>query len=291
MRRGTVDENDLRAAMRASMTINPPPPMESAPVLSAGRRAVRRRATLAGAGVTATVLAVTAVAVNPGLQLVSGGDSDSSVAGAGAPSAIPTPSAGGEHTKPVWPLDGDGKPQQDATARSGERYEQGKKLLGQLLTAVPDGWTTPTGETLDRIPLRDHQAQVEGDQSGSTWGYLARAAVAKDAAAGQLLADVRTRGNGLPQEPCALAQRFVEQSGDCEVVTVGRSKVGVVRSAGDDSAPDQWAAYRHPDGVVVFVAQSRRATNGQNPFPPLKNLPLSVPQLAALATDDRFHLS
>jgi hypothetical protein len=290
MRRGTVNENDLREAMRASMTLTPPPPMESAAALTAGRRAVRRRVTLAGAGVTAAMIAVTAVAVHPDLRLVSGGDG-TPWAGGGVPSGIPTPSAGGENTKPAWPLDGNGLPQQDATARSGERYEQGKKLLEELLAVVPDGWSAPTGESADGIPLRDHQAQVEGDNTGSTWSYLAQAAIAKGGRAGQLLAEVHTKDNGLPKEPCALARQFWGLKGDCDVVTVGQAKVGVSRVPSGTGGVEQWAAYRHPDGIVVYVAQSRTATNGENVQPPLKKLPLTASQLATLATDDRFHLN
>jgi hypothetical protein len=60
----------------------------------------------------------------------------------------------------------------------------------------------------------------------------------------------------------------------------------VVQPAGDDRF-DQWAAYRHPDGVVVFVAQSAKFGDDQ---PGLTELPFSVQQLAALACDERFHL-
>ena len=179
MRRGTVNEDDLRAAMRATLTMDPPPPMESAAALTAGRRAVRRRTTLAGAGATAVLVAVTAVAAGPGLRLLRGDGDAPPWAGA----AMPHPSAG-EHTKPAWPLDGNGEPQGDATARSGERYEQGRKLLDEVLAVVPDGWTIPAGQSPEGSPLRDHQAQVEGDNTGSTWGYTARAAVARDGRAG-----------------------------------------------------------------------------------------------------------
>ncbi|RSM50487.1 hypothetical protein DMB66_43445 [Actinoplanes sp. ATCC 53533] len=286
-----MNENDLREAMRASLTITPPPPMESAAAVTAGRRAVRRRTTLAGAGVAAVLVTATALAVNPGLRLVAGGDGGNAPwAGPGVPSAHPTPADAGDHTKPAWPLDGDGQPQEDATARSGERYEQGKKLLDEILAVVPAGWSKPTGETADKIPLRSHQAAVEGDNSGKTWGYLASAAVAKDGGTGRLLAEVHTKDNGLPQEPCELARSFWTMGGDCEIVTVGTARVGVVKSGGSDSGIDQWAAFRHSDGVVVYMAQSRTASNGEANPGSLTNLPLTVPQLAALATDARFHL-
>lgn len=285
-----MNENDLRAAMRASLTITPPPPMESAAAVTAGRRAVRRRATLAGAGAAAVLVAATALAVNPGLRLVAGGG-DAPVAGPGAPSAYPAPSAAGDDTKPAWPTDGDGKPQEDATARSGERYEQGRKLLDELLAVVPAGWSKPTGKTADDIPLQEHQATVEGDNTGSTWGYLASAAVAKDGRTGRMLAEVHTKNNGLPTKPCELAEKFWGMGGDCDVVAVGSAYVGVVTKPANPNGIDQWAAYRHPDGIVVYVAQSRTATNGERNAGPLKDLPLTLPQLAALAADARFHLS
>ena len=60
---------------------------------------------------------------------------------------------------------------------------------------------------------------------------------------------------------------------------------------GDDNRIDQWAAYRYPDGTVVYVAQSRSAVNGDSNLQPLTTLPLTVPQLAALAVNPKFHLS
>jgi hypothetical protein len=276
-----VNENELRQAMRATMTITPPPPMESAAAVTAGRRAVRRRTALAGGGVATVMIAVTALAVSSGLHPSANG----SQPWAGQPSAFP--SAIGDPSKPTWPLDGDGQPQEDATARSGERYDQGRELLKQVLAVVPDGWTKPSGTTGDDIPLRDHQAAVEDD----SWGYSAHTAVAKDGRTGRLIADVKTPGNGLPAEPCALAGKFWVDGGTCAVVTVGKSKVGVVTlPAGTDRA-DQWAAYRHPDGTVVFLSQSRSASDTPTSLKPLKSLPLSKQQLAALAVDERFHLN
>jgi hypothetical protein len=230
------------------------------------------------------VIAVTALAVP---SLLTAPDGDAPWAGPGQPSAFPSP--GDANTKPSWPLDGNGEPQEDATARSGERYEQGRKLLDEVLAVVPDGFTKPVGKTADGAQLRDHQAEVEGDNTGSAWAYMARAAVRKDGRTGQLLAEVHTDDKGLPPEPCALASTFWGMAGDCEVVTTGKKKVGVVTSPDGDRL-DQWAAYRHPDGAVVFVAQGFQTSGRDLALKPLKKLPLSVPQLAALAVDDRFDL-
>ncbi|WP_433790483.1 hypothetical protein [Actinoplanes sp. CA-252034] len=70
-------------------------------------------------------------------------------------------------------------------------------------------------------------------------------------------------------------------------MTVGDSQVGVVHE-GDGTA---WAGYRHSDGTVVYVMQSKSpsyadpATNG---LAPLAALPLTDAELAALATDASF---
>jgi hypothetical protein len=249
--------------------------MGSAAALAAGRQAVRRRAAWAGAGLTAVLVVATSVAVAAGLQ--------PRPAPPVTAAAIPQPT----DTKPSWPLDGDGRPQQDATAHAGKRYDQGVKLLKLVTRSAPAGWTRPTGKTDSGLPLQEHQAQVDGDG----WSYLASAAVSKGGRTGRLLAEVHTPGNQVTgTDPCALAGTFWSMRGDCQVVTVGSAKVGVmIRASGDDRI-DQWAAYRYPDGTVVYAAQSRNAANGPSSLKPLTTLPLTVQQLAALAADPKFHL-
>ncbi|WP_199511134.1 hypothetical protein [Nucisporomicrobium flavum] len=291
-----MNENDLREALRATMTATrTPPPMASAAAVAAGRRAVHRRA-WTGAGATAAVVAAVLVAG----PLIAGGHGDTRSGGpvqaGGPPQPMPsapatvtgTPPGAGAETKPSWPLDGDGQPQEDATARSGERYERGRQLLDELLAVVPKGYTKPEGTARDGIPLRDHQAAVEDHDS---WGYLASAAVADGTGTGRLLAEVHTLGNGLPTDPCKLAAEFWGLGGDCHVVRVGAARVGVASASDADERINQWAAYRHPDGVVVYVAQSRTATNAEPGLAPLKKLPLSATDLAKLAVDRRFHLN
>jgi hypothetical protein len=63
--------------------------------------------------------------------------------------------------------------------------------------------------------------------------------------------------------------------GDCQVVTVGAVQVGVVVQPTGDDRFDQWAAYRHPDGVVVFVAQSLKHDDGRLAVRP-RSSPLPV---------------
>ncbi len=294
-----MNEDDLREALRTTLTTSPPPPpMASAPVVSAGRRAVRWRTATTGAAAAVAVVAASALVAGPVLDRGDGGGPGIAPAGvpsgaptAGVPSAAPTAARtpAPDDTEPSWPAGPDGKPQQDATARSGPRYEQGKRLQEQLLAVVPAGWTAPQGTTVDGIPLRDHQAAVEEIEK-DVWGYLASVAVAKDGGTGRLLVEVHTKGNGLPAEPCALAREFWGMGGDCRVVTVDGRKVGVAGRPGSDGGLDQWASYRHPDGIVVHVAQSRRDANAAGGRAPLTTLPLTADQLAALAVDQRFHL-
>ena len=151
-------------------------------------------------------------------------------------------------------------------------------------TVPADPANPPAGQPL----LRDHQAQFDDRVNGvEVWSYTSSLTLQQGQRMGRLLVEVHSAGNPLPTEPCALARQFWGMPGECEVVTVGTTQVGVVVQPGADDRFDQWAAYRHPDGVVVFVAQSRRLGDGQ---PELTDLPFPVARLAALAADDRFHL-
>lgn len=279
-----MNENDLRDALRTVVTsAATPPPMNSAPVVAAGRRAVRRRAAVIGAGAAVAVVATSALVAGP---LLGHGGGGTPFGAAGAPPTGTLPAPRPANTKPSWPAGPDGKPQEDATATVGPRYERGKLLQERVLAAVPDGWTAPTGTAVEDLPLRDHQAMVEG----TAWHYQASVTVARNGRSGRLLVEVRTVDDGLPTEPCALARAFWGMGGDCQVRTVKGEKVGVVVQPGSDDRFDQWAAYRHRDGVVVHVAQSRRSANIEDAPSPLTELPLTVQQLADLATGEQFHL-
>ncbi|MGS2615632.1 hypothetical protein ACVCAH_14070 [Micromonospora sp. LZ34] len=277
-----MNGEELREALRSTMAATiPPPPLSTTATLGAARRArVRRRTAWACTGSAAVVLAVAgATAIGtPG----AGGFSP---AGPG-PQAIPHPSV----TQP-WPTGPDGRPQEDRTARAGSRHDQGRRLLDEVVSVVPAGYTTPenpANQPADQFPLRDHQAQFVDRVNGvDVWSYTSWAVLAQGERTGRLLVEVHTAGNTLAAEPCPLARQFWGMQGECEVVTVGATQVGVVVRPGHDDRFDQWAAYRHPDGVVVFVAQVADLGHERTG---LTTLPFSVPQLAALAVDERFHL-
>jgi hypothetical protein len=283
-----MTEQDLREAFRRTMAAStPPPPMSAASVMHGVRRTRIRRSVWAGAGCTLAVatiaMATAAIPGSPGPSLQFGGP---------GPSVAPNP----DESKPeVWPTGPDGQPQQDRTARAGERYDKGVALLAELEAVVPAGYTVPDDpETSDGPASRTHQAQFENRVGGTdVWSYQAIIQIAQGQRLGGLLVEVHTAGNTMPGEPCALTHEFWGMTGECQVVSAGAAQVGVVVNAtGPDRRYDQWAAYRHPDGVVVFVAQSAEAMNyGTKPVQPLAKLPFTVQQLATLAISEKLHLT
>jgi hypothetical protein len=283
-----MDENELRTALRDTITLHPePPPMESKTAIAAARRTATRRNLLAGIGSAAAILGIT-LAVIPG-QAQPGGGTGLQVAaepsGAVQPFPTETPSwadttpSGVAETKPSWPAENSG----DATADSGQHYQNGKKLLTSVLGVVPDGYTARSGNTTDGIPFRSDQATIEGE----FWRYMAAVALGRGDATGELLVEVSEPGNGLKGDACAVAKAFWGRGGICKQVTVGNTKVGVIHE-GDGTA---WAGYRHSDGTVVYVMQATSPTYADpatNGLEPLAALPLSDAELAELATHPSF---
>ncbi|MFK4244811.1 hypothetical protein ACI2KV_18165 [Micromonospora chokoriensis] len=280
-----MNEDELRAGLRGEMaSLTPPPPLSTAATLGMARRAnVRHRAVWASVGTAAVVLAVTgfaAVATPDGRVY--------QPAGHGPPVA---PDASGDTAKP-WPTGPDGRPQEDRTARAGTKYDNGVQLLREVVAVVPAGYSAPDDPPNPpdgQMTLRTQQAQFEATVDGvDKWSYLTSVAVAQGERTGRVIVEVHEAGTReLPTEPCALAQTFWGMEGECQVETVGAAQVGVVVRPGRDDRLDQWSAYRHPDGVVVYVAQGKKLDELR---PELTKLPFSVPQLAALAIDERFHL-
>ncbi|MEU8260422.1 hypothetical protein AB0C02_07355 [Micromonospora sp. NPDC048999] len=302
-----MNEEELREALRHEMTaVVPPPPLDTSAALRAARRVrARRRTGWACAGSAAAVLAVagfTAVGTTgagvPGTGTSGAGNLGAGATGTGgaSPTAIgttPLPAPSDKGTAEPWPTGTDGLPQQDRTARAGIRYDQGVRLLDELIAMVPDGYVVPENKPNQSVgddPPRYNQANFEEKVNGvEVWRYTALADVAKGDRTGRLAVEVTTPGTKLPTEPCALTKQFWGMGGQCQVVTVGDTKIGVVVRPTTDRRFDQWSAYRHPDGTVTFVAQSKNRSfastkNG------LKELPFTVPQLAALAIGERFHL-
>lgn len=271
-----MDETEFRNALRTTVSRYPEPPaMESSTALAAGRRARHRRDLLAGGGAVAAILAVT-VAVVPAFHPGGGTGIQPAAGPPSQPAPLPAPPDVTE-TKPSWPAEaGD-----DATADSGDHFDTGKQLLDDVLAVVPDGYTAPDGKS-GEYDYRSHQATIE---DGDYWRYMVSVALRKAGRTGGLVVEVLEPGNNLPTDVCEVASRFWQRGGECVPHTVGGRTVGVVH----EGTATAWAAYRHPDGTVVYVMQSTATTWGDVAgLKPLSALPLTTPELATLATSDRF---
>jgi hypothetical protein len=289
-----MEEHELREAFRNTLTkSSPPTPMSAQTAVRSGRRALLRQRLIWFSAATTALAVVAAVTVSASVWQASPGLP-------GDPGRTPSPAAGtpqpgGSADSPQpWPTGPDGKPQEDATARAGKQYDTGLLLLRRLIEVVPAGYTAPERPEGDNLGAsRSHQATFAGaNPNEDVWHYLASAELVKGGRTGTLIVEVRQPKPGEPaSEGCAVAAVFWSRGEQCQEFTVGDVKVGVVvRPPADDDRIDQWAAYRHPDGTVVFVAQARSAL-GLSTAKPLTALPFTPQQLAALATDDRFHLT
>ena len=265
-----------------------PPSMSAVETIGRARRTrIRRRAAWFGSGAAGAVavaaVAVAATASGRPVGLVAGGPpSVAPTAGSRVPA--PTLSKDGQ---PVWPTGPDGSPQGDRTARAGTKYDEGQKLLTDLVSAVPAGYDV-SSSALDS----SHQAQFEDRIAGKDiWSYLAYARVSKDGGAGRVAVEVHAAGNTYTATGCALTQQFWGLGGHCRLVSVNGVQIGVVDRPDSDNRFDQWASYRYADGTVVFVAQGRTVDGvGLSSDRPLTALPYTLDQLAALSMNASFHV-
>jgi hypothetical protein len=291
-----MNEQQLRDGMREVMVASSPPPsMNPNTALDTARRAhKRRRATWAGVGAGAAVVALAAGSVFALTGTGGGEPLPIDPASGGTSAAGP-----GQPTKTEWP---DG--QTDRTARSGPQADKGKAVLETLKATLPatlvvDATMSHPGSS---DPVTGHQAQLEayvdGDQNKQVWEYLATAAVHLKAepngGTGRVIVEVTTPG-GTSSDVCDLATRqFWSVGGSCQTRQVQGKTVGVVTKT-DDPRIDQVAAYRYEDGSTVVVAHSKAPDNsgvsGRNNGPSAKGMsqpPLTLDQLATLAINPAF---
>lgn len=298
-----MNEQELRHALRATMTVvDTPPPMSETSVLDAARQAQRtRKARLAGLGSAAAVSAIAVAAVvlvsNAGSGSTDVGQSGGTATQATTthPTAIATVPGGGadatpdpsEDTKTSWP-----NGQTDRTARSGPQFERGEVLLGKLTEVVPAGFDAPTdlkyADPKYTGELRFSESQFSDYVDGAeVWEYRAVQPVAKDGGLGELLVQVYTPGNRMTGDGCALAPTLWSiEGGICEEKVVDGKRVGVFTPPGGQYGLHSWAGYRLGDGTVVFLAQSLGYEGSGKPA--LTEAPLSADRLAELAADPRF---
>lgn len=268
---------DFKHALRDELALlTEPPPMNETEMLDAAKKALRRRKAAwasAGSAVAVVVLAV-------GVAFTVSADDRAGPAVTTTPTASPTD---GEQTETAGPL-----------------YDKGVKLLDELVFAVQAGLETPAD--LDYVgpplqpgdPPRDHQVVTNWAFGTESRHYGATMAVGKDGQLATLHVEVITLGEEWidGREGCALADAFWNPEGvvksTCQNVPARGTTAYVATATSAHRSFDQWAAYRHADGVAVFVGQSRGFSGSDRPA--MAQLPLTPHQLAELAVDPRFNL-
>lgn len=281
-----MNEQELRDGLRDVMVASSPPPsMNPNRALAAAHRAhKRRRATWAGIGASATVIAVATTVV---FALSPGGTQPLQVAATQPPPAS-------QDTKPSWP-----NGQTDRTAHSGPRADRGTLLHDALVAALPDTLTldpratAPQSRGTDPLPLANTQASFEGKHGNvEVWRYTAYVPVVRKAApmagTAQVYVEVLTPGNAAATNVCQAATEWWTNKGDCFPQTVQGKQIGFVGNSPDERI-SQVAAYRYPDGTLVVAAQSTKVAF--TTLPGLGGNPLTVEQLTALAVNPAFKLS
>jgi hypothetical protein len=270
-----MDEDDFRTSLRTAVQQSPEPPsMRVADAIKAGRRAGRRRL----ATVTAAGAAALAVLTGGAVMAVNHGDGRPSVGGLGPPA---TSAATSGPSTPSAPAD---QEQHDATARL---------LLDKLVSAAPAGWTVTDPADATNLPQNPAAiARVGGWHDGrDVYAYYLNIELKRDGMTKVLVVEVRLPGL-IPtgRQGCDLARVYwlAKPSSGCRSVRAGDTDVPVMDNRAA-SHGEQWSAYRHPDGVVVVVAQLAEATDPGKQHTASPALPLTQQQLAALAMDERFH--
>lgn len=277
-----MNEDEVRSALRdVVVASSPPPPMDTGTAVEVGRKAHRRRrATRAG---VVAGLAVVGIAVGGTFlpqALSGGGGLLDAASGNGDGKAIGA-------TETSWP-----NGQTDRTATNGPRADKSMNLMPVLGEALPPGLVV--GEKPPNVNIRaQSQFKDYAADGGEVWEYQATAPVTKTDGSqrvGTLFVQVTTAGNPIPAEPCAAAAHAAGIRGTCQVVDAGGKQVGLLTSdgSGTEQVFEQLAAYRYPDGTVVYVAQA--TTFRDSGLPALDARPSTEDQLAALAIDPRFHL-
>ncbi|GGP49864.1 hypothetical protein [Saccharothrix coeruleofusca] len=316
-----MNEQELKNALRdAVVASSPPPAMDTRRALEAGRAAARKRRATWGGAVAG--LAVVGIAVGatllPGL---SGGSGSVQVGGQSerpsttGQSARPSPS-GPALTTTVTPKVPSGQPnaqpgassktqwpdgQQDRTATSGPRADKGTKVLNDLSSSLPPGFSAPDKQRVgfdDYGAMRRAQASFE-EYVGQTqvWTYWAYTPVVKADAEGVGRLEIRVLTKGSTElggaTGCAAALRATYPvhgaNSRCDTADVGGKQVALLTANTPvQNGLEQAALFWHEDGTLVTVAQAKGFANSGHPA--MAQPPLTPQQLAALATDPKFHL-
>lgn len=306
-----MNEQELRDGLREVMAASSqPPPMNPATALDAAKRAhKRRKATWAGAGAGATVVALAAGIV---FTLAPAGESlPIGPAAATGPETPQVTQPGQAITTPPPASSTEGRAstslpsgQTDRTARNGPRSDAVTGLLTALTAALPDTLAVDTNRTYPNSDskITSGQASFENfhgaDNTQEAWQYLAIAAVTRKAApqagTGRVLVTVFTPGVDKYQstDVCVLTPKFWGVGGTCTPQVVQGRTVGVITKT-QDARIDNVVGLRHDDGTVVFVAQSKAPDNegaiGRGVTQgAMTDLPLTVDQLSQMVLNPAF---
>ncbi|MET7806127.1 hypothetical protein [Micromonospora chersina] len=286
-----MNEDELRGALRRTMAAtSPPQPMSATDAVVAGRRARFRRRVVSFCAASATAVVLVAAV---GFTGVLGSGGGYRPAGAEPPSrstADPrasTPPGTARCTSDACLLHG----MPDLSQEEWDaRRNRAREMLDYLLAALPAGYTVVRDDPLNPLePMASssgiYQAYFTVRQGKQTGGVLVEVHSPQSPIGNQ----DRWQGGG-----CDLAlEIWPHPRGKCQLMTVGQVKVGVVQARWSNETPKrsaQWAAYRHPDGVLVKVAQFSGLDRYWKAPPELKKLPFTAQQLADLAVSDRFHV-
>ena len=270
-----MNEENLREAMHdVIVRSTPPTSMDPAHALDRARQAGRRRR----AAQTGAAVVTLMVGLGAGPTLVtslgerSAGDM---VAGGGSTIAPTTTRKSGD----PWP-----EGQTDRTASTGPRADRAAELLDDLGALLPPGFDSVDMTDAAGRPVRWSQAQyASADGEPDYWEYSALIPVMKDNHAGRLMVLSTTPSGKPPVAPCTLAKRFPSTTapGTCTTITVNGATVAVITTT-TRSTWDQWAAFRHPDGTITYVAQTKQTPKSL--YPSLTHQVFTPQELAALAT-------
>lgn len=286
-----MDEQDFRASLRDALDhAAAPPTMSVQAAVHTGRKAARRR-TFAATGTGGAVLAIVTTI---GLTAAYGGSGASQTVGTPGADRTSTPGSG-DSTKSARPTGPSGGPQAGGTATATTKADSAKALLAHLVSVVPAGYTAPDEPETTTTDASRHSLAEPSDKIGGKdlWLYLASIRIEQNGAAGRLIVEVHEPGLTKGATPCDVAKHFWAKPTACAVIQVGGRDVAVSTGGGDpqDDRIDKWATYAHPDGTVVFFAESKRGNfRPHSTDARLTALPLTDQQLAALAVDEGFHV-
>ncbi len=276
-------ERELTDVFTEVLGDDEPPLAGVGAMLTTVRRARRRRNVVLAAGstVAAAVLVVGAVATVPalaGLAGTPGGHTRGAAATGGNASATTGAPRASEQLASPTPL----PKNWDAAA---------KQVLTALQAAVPDGYTTPSADTVTKgdvhYQVRGTQLVPIAERQGSTGrSLIASTDIYRGDTAGALSVNVSEDDQAPPSDLCAARITHQGTEDSCDVVTAADgTKVRVASRTIDQSHHIRYATCFHT-GWTVSVQESQFGLDPNRTS--LAALPMNAQQLADFATNPAF---